>query len=132
MRKIVPRFNKTSPWWYLTSFWTIIVFLAIGWDFYQNNNFANFTTPLLVLYIALLAIYAGDKEVERWHHTHRSTHPGELFVIAWTILIVTIFILNIAMDKPYKISGEIISAYIAVLSILAITRRSKNLYQKKR
>ncbi len=132
MQKIVPRLNKTSFWWHLTSFWTIIVFLAIGWDFYQNNGFANFTTPLLVLYIALLAIYAGDKEFERWHHTHRSTHPGELFVIAWTLLIVGIFILNIVLDKPYKISGEIISAYIAVLSILAITRRSKNLYQKRR
>ncbi len=132
MKKIVSRFNKTSLWWYLTSFWTIIVFVAIGWDFYENNGFANFTTPLLVLYIALLAIYAGDKEFERWHHLHRSTHPGELFVIAWTILIAVLFVLTIILDKPYKISGEIISAYIAVLSILAITRRSKSLYRRKK
>ena len=132
MQKIVPRFNKTSFWWYLTSTWTIIVFLTIGWDFYKNNSFASFTTPLLVLYVAVLAIYAGNKEFERWCRVHQSTHPGELFVIAWTILIVAIFTLTIILNKPYKISGEIISAYIAVLSILAITRRSKSLYQKKK
>lgn len=132
MRKIVPHLNRTSFWWYLTSTWTIIVFLAIGWDFYENNGFASFTTPLLVLYVAVLAVYAGNKEFERWCKVHRSAHPGEIFVIAWTILIMTIFILTVVLDKPYKISNEIISAYIAVLSILAITRRSKSLYQKKK
>jgi hypothetical protein len=106
--------------------------MAIGWDFYKNNGFASFTTPLLVLYIAVLAIYAGNKEFERWCRVHKSAHPGEVFVIAWTILIILIFILTVILGKPYKISGEIISAYIAVLSILAITRRSKSLYRKKR
>lgn len=108
------------------------MFLAIGWDFYENNGFASFTTPLLVLYIAVLAVYAGNKEFERWCRMHKSARPGEVFVIAWTILIMTIFILTVVLDKPYKISNEIISAYIAVLGILAITRRSKILYQIKK
>jgi len=132
MQKIIPNLKKTSIWWCLTSFWTIVVFVAIGWDFYKNNGFEKFTTPLLVLYIALLAIYAGDKEFERWRDIHRSTHPGELFVIAWTILIATLFFLNLVLENPYQISPEIISAYIAFLNILAITRRSKILYKKRK
>jgi len=124
--------GRTSLWWHLTSFWTIVVFLAISWDFYKDNGFTSFTTLLLVVYVAVLAIYAGNKEFERWYQAHKSTHPGELFVIAWTILIAALFVLTIILDKPYKISGEIISAYIAVLSILAITRRSKSLYQKRK
>ena len=132
MQKIMPNLKKTSIWWCLTSFWTIVVFIAIGWDFYKNNGFEKFTTPLLVLYIALLAIYAGDKEFERWHDIHQSAHPGELFVVAWTILIAVIFFLNFILENTYQISAEVISAYIAVLSILAITRRSKILYKKKK
>ena len=83
-----------------------------------------------MIYVALLAIYAGDKEFERWHRAHQSAHPGEIFVGAWTVLVFGILILDFILDKPYRISGEVVSAYIAVLSILAITRRSKMLYKK--
>ena len=96
----------------------------------KDNAFGEFVFPIVVIYVALLAIYAGDKEFERWRSAHRSAHPGELFVGAWTLLVFGILVLDFTLDKPYKISGEVVSAYIAVLSILAITRRSKILYKK--
>lgn len=101
-------------------------------DFLKDNAFQEFVFPLVVIYVALLAIYAGDKEFERWCSSHRSAHPGEIFVGLWTVLIFGILALDFILKKPYEISGEVVSAYIAVLSILAITRRSKTLYAKSR
>jgi len=129
MKKII---EKSSFLRSLTAFWTVVVFVAIGWDFLKDNTFREFVFPLVVIYVALLAIYAGDKEFERWCSSHRSTHPGEVFVGLWTVLVFGIMILDFIMKKPYEISGEVVSAYIAVLSILAITRRSKSLYAKHR
>ena len=125
-------FKNGKAWRILTNFWTLVVFMAVIYNFFNNDAFHDVISPLLVIYVALLAIYAGDKEFERWHDLHTGRHPGELFVILWTILIAGFIAFNFITGKNYKISGEVLSSYIAVLSVLAITRRSKLIYNKKR
>lgn len=128
----MPEWGLLGLWWYLTNLWTLVMFAAITWDFHLDNGFGKFVCPIAAVYIAILAIYAGDKEFERWHHIHESRHPGELFVVAWTLLILTILVLDFILAKSYSIPAEVISTYIAVLSIMAITRRSKLLYKRSR
>lgn len=124
--------NFLSLWRNLTNFWSIVFFIAIIYDFAKDNLLDDFIGLFATIYIAILAIYAGDKEFERWHDFHQSRHPGEFYVAFWTILILLILILDIVLAKPYKIPGEIISTYIAVLSILALTKKSKSMYLRRK
>lgn len=115
---------------YLTNFWALTVYLAIIYDFITNNRLESIRDIFLVIYVAVLFIYASDKEFERWHETYNGRHPGEIFVIGWTILIFAIIVLDFIFAKSYKLPSEVISTYIAVLSILAITKKSKSFYEQ--
>lgn len=111
--------------------WSVLFFLVVIADWFTNNVCRNIINVLATLYIAILAIYVSDKEFERWYHRHRGQHPGELFVIVWTILIFFLVLSTFILHWPYEIPGAVISSYIAVLTILAITRKSKELYKHK-
>jgi len=122
-----PRF-----WWYLLNFWSLVVFAAIVFNFVRNGIYDRQMDTLLVIYIALLAIYAGDKEFERWHDKHQGRHPGEVFVLIWTALIAGLAVCQFIFDKPSGLTSDVVAAYIAVLSVLAVTRRSRALYARRR
>jgi len=133
MSKFSRAVRKTPRlWWYLVNFWSLVIFAAIIFNFVQNGIFDEITDALLVIYIALLAIYAGDKEFERWHNKHAGRHPGEVFVFLWTILVIAIGSCQYFFNKPVGLTNDIVAAYIAVLSVLAVTRRSKAIYAKQR
>jgi len=118
-------------WRYLINVWSVLFFMVVIADFLTNNACNKIINVLATLYIAILAIYVSDKEFERWYNRHRGQHPGELFVIIWTILIFFLVMSTLVFSRPYQIPGAVISAYIAVLTILAITRKSKELYKHK-
>jgi hypothetical protein len=131
MNPVVQNKARDKFWRYLVNFWTVVVYAAVICDFIKNNARENLLAPVVIIYVAVLAIYAGAKEFERWYEFHEGRHPGELFVIAWTILITGLWILGSIFSKPYKIPGEVVSAYISVLGILAVTRKSKSLFKRK-
>ena len=127
--------NKKSDfrfWRYLINFWSIILFTVAILDFYYRNVYKDFLNILAVVYISALAIYVSNKEFERWYDKHESKHPGEMFVIILTILILVLFALNFFYRGEYEVPSSIISSYIAVLTILAVTRKSKEIYEIKR
>jgi hypothetical protein len=45
---------------------------------------------------------------------------------------VSLIIGGIYMNKSYHLPAEVSASYIAVISILAITRESKNFYKKRK
>jgi hypothetical protein len=57
---------------------------------------------------------------------------GEVYVIAWTILLLGLFIVEMVFQYTYVMPTEVIATYIAVISILAITKKSKGFYLKKK
>jgi len=129
-------FNNTAKnsrfWWRLVSFWTVAVYAAVIFNFYRNGLYDKELDALLVIYIAMLAIYASDKEFERWHDHHSGRHPGEVFVFFWTILIMAIGACQFIFNKPGGLTSDVVAAYIAVLSVLAVTRRSRAIYYQRR
>ncbi len=133
MLKIIKEI-RSSPrfWWKLSALWTVVVYTAIVFNFIKDGIYDNGLDALLVIYVAILAIYAGDKEFERWHDRHSHRHPGEAFVIIWTLLVIAIAACQFVFDKATGLTSEIVATYIAVLSVLAVTRRSKSLYDKRR
>ncbi len=120
-------------WRLVVNFWTGVFFTAIAYDFFVENVFAqsDIMIAIAAIYCASLAIYSAEKEFRRWHHMHDSIHPGELYVIIWTVFIVFLFAAQAVLHPSYHMPPEVSASYIAVISILALTRESKNMYKRK-
>jgi hypothetical protein len=123
--------NSANLWRYLVYFWTLVFYTMAIADFIKDNALIKYLGPLAAIYIGILAVYAGQKEFERWCHMHDGRHPGEFFVIGWTILVFSFYALDLVLRKPYVIPDVIIYTYITVLGVLAITMKSKKVYRKK-
>ena len=123
---------KDTLWRYTTNIWCLISYAAIIYDFIYDHALGDILPSILVVYVALLTIFVGVKEFERWFETHNSRHPGEWFVIGWTIIVIGIFAAKIILHSKYQIPGEVLSTYIAVVSIMAITQKSKKMKSKRR
>ncbi len=118
-------------WKYLTNFWTIAYFVFVVIDFFLDNAWLQYLDILGFIYIGTLAIYVGNKEFERWYRRHQEKHPGETFVIVWTALIFILLLAGIITKKSYHVPSVVISSYVAVLTILAITEKSKSLFRSR-
>ncbi len=121
----------TSNFWRnITKVWTVVFFAIIIYDFLTNNSLEKneFILPIAVIYDAVLAIYSAEKEFKRWHDSHQTLHPGELYVILWTILVFGLILAGVVLHREYHIPPEVSASYIVVIGILAITRESKHFY----
>ena len=119
-------------WRRLVGFWTPILYIIVIADFLTHNGLDVFLGPVCAIYIALLSVYTAQKEFERWHDYNIGRHPGEVYVIIWTMLIVILLGLEIFQVNGYHLPSEVFSAYIVVVGILAITRKSKSTYRQKK
>lgn len=126
-------FQKGNFWRYLTNAWTVVFMLLVVFDFLTLGGYKYLLTPFSVIYGSILSIFVGTKEFSRWHEIYKSRrHPGELFVIAWSILVLAILVCSWLGFRKYEISSDLISVYIMVLTVFAITQGSKNLHRKRR
>jgi len=120
--------NDFNFWRKLINVWTLVFFVMIIVDFIHKNAYNTILNAVAPIYISILAIYVSNKEFERWYDKHEENHPGEMFVIIWSVIIFGLFILDFIYDGSYMVPNSVISSYIAVLTILVITKKSKELY----
>ncbi len=118
-------------WRNMTAFWTVVLFFVIIWDFINNGSHADLLSVICAIYAVVLSVFSADKEFERWNDYHEERHPGEIYVIIWTVLVFGILFLDFAFEKTYRIPSEVIATYVVVLGILAVTRKSKSIYKIK-
>lgn len=125
-------FNYDFGFWRkLINAWSFLFFAMIIADFVHANAYIDILNAVSTIYISILAIYVSNKEFERWYNRHKESHPGEAFVIIWSALIGSLFIVEFVYSEYYKVPSSVISSYIAVLTILVITRKSKELYKQR-
>lgn len=124
-------FRDEKIWRVLTNFWTCLFMAFLIFNFFQKNRYESFIAPLSVIYIGVLGLYASTKEFDRWYEMHESRHPGEWFVLGWTVLTFALLILSLVLGSGFKVSSEAIADYIMVLSVFALTQKSKKLHQRK-
>jgi hypothetical protein len=127
MKKIL--ITDFNFWRYLINIWSLIFFAIIIIDFLNSGSGGKALNVVSIIYISTLAIYVSNKEFERWYNCHNYQHPGEIFVLIWSILIVLLLALDFIGLNSYHLPEPVVSSYIAVLTILAITRKSKQVYQ---
>lgn len=124
--------NNFDFWRKLINAWSFFFFAIIIIDFIYLNAYKGVINAVATVYVSILALYVSNKEFERWYDNHKESHPGEVFVLVWSVLVGVLFILDMAYGEAYELSGAVISTYIAVLTILVITRKSKELYKIKK
>lgn len=129
------KFLSTTYFWkMITTLWTVVFFAAIIYDFLTENSLQvrELLLPIAVIYDAVLAVYSAEKEFKRWHDKHTTIHPGEVYVILWTILIFGLLGVSILTHRPYHVPPEVTASYIVVIGILAITKESKYFYKQNK
>ena len=120
-------------WRYLTNAWTIIFMAVVVIDFFSNRRLDYLFTPLSIMYGAILSLFVGTKEFDRWYDIRGARrHPGEVFVIVWSVLLFGMLIISWASHEQFSISSDIVSVYIMVLTVFALSQSSKRVYKSKR
>ena len=127
------KIGSFKTWRHVVNFWTILFFAAIIYDFLNSNALSQNEILLAIaaIYTAFLAIYSAEKEFRRWHHMHSSIHPGELYAILWTLLVLALIVGDAFYNTAYHLPAEVSASYIGVIGILALTRESKNYYKRR-
>lgn len=123
-------FKNEKIWRVLADFWTVVLIAFLILDFFSFNSY-DYPPVFSVIYVVILSIYVGTKEFERWRDVYEGRHPGELFIIVWTILMLFLFSAKLFLGDKYAVSPEAVADYIIVLSLFALTKRSKRLCIKK-
>jgi len=120
--------DNEKLWRVLSNTWGLIaVVVSIG-DFFMPEKFNFLMSPVCIAYIGVLGIYAGTKEFCRWYELYDGRHPGEVFVYLWSA--VMLVLVGFSVVNGHRIAPETVAAYIGVLSIYAITQKSKRVHNK--
>jgi phosphatidylserine synthase len=119
-------------WRILTNVWTMVFVAFLIFDFFSFNRFEYLTVPFSIIYVGVLGLYVSTKEFDRWYEMHEGRHPGELFVILWTLMIFAVLGISFFSQGEYKVSSEAIADYIMVLSVFSLTQKSKRLHERKK
>ena len=126
-------FRDERIWRFICVAWTIVFMVFVIVNFFSFDHYEPLTLPLSAVYAGVLTLYASTKEFDRWYDIHDSRHPGELFIVAWTALILVLSgIAFFSSGEHYILAPEVVADYIMVLSIFAITQKSKQLHRTKR
>ncbi|MEK9173416.1 MAG: hypothetical protein AAB594_02505 [Patescibacteria group bacterium] len=124
-------FKNNKIWRLLTNLWTVLFIAFVILNFAHANRYEYMVSPMSALYIGMLTLFVGTKEFDRWHEAQTGRHSGEIFVILWSILITVLFVFSIFLGKEHRVPSEIVAIYIAVLSIFAITQKSKRIHETR-
>jgi peptidoglycan/LPS O-acetylase OafA/YrhL len=124
-------FFEKKIWRLLAVVWGTLYLFVITMDFFLKDEYGYIIGPFSVLYIAVLSIFVGSKEFDRWHERHPGKKHGEIFVVAFSVLLVIFFILSIFLGPEHKVGSDVIATYVAILSVYVISQKSKELYGEK-
>lgn len=115
----------------LLNIWTILTILTFLLDFFSGHKFNSQAGAIGIIYLAILGIYAGDKEYTRWNENFISHFLGETFIVAWTALMIMFVMIAPLSQGLLKVPAEFALVYTGVVGVFVITQRSKSLHHKR-
>jgi len=124
--------KEQNFWRGLSNLWGIITALSFVISFFGIIDLSNALKSLTVIYIAVLSIYTGVKEINRWKSKNFiSRYNGEIYILIWTIMMLAFIFLNVYNPERFHLSSEFTATYLSVLGIFAISQKSKTLKIKQ-
>ena len=115
----------------IVNIWTILTIIIFSIDFFSGNKYDSSASVIGVIYLAILGIYASEKEYTRWKQSLVSNFLGELFVIVWTMVMIVFVVAAPLSQGLFKIPTEFAIVYTGVISVFAITQHSKVVHKRK-
>lgn len=126
--------NQINRWAFklILNVWTVITIFIFTLDFLSGNNFDSAASAIGIIYLAILGIYAGEKEYSRWKNRFISGFLGEGFVAVWTIFMI-FFVVGAPLSQGwFRIPADLAVVYTSVVGVYIITKHSKSLHKQKR
>lgn len=105
--------------------------IAVVVDFFLRGKYEHVVIPLGMIYVSLLSVYVSTKEFERWFGMYKGRHPGEIGVVLWTLLMISLIIFKIYLGDHYEISLDVIWTYVTVVTVFIASRASKLFFTKQ-
>ena len=124
-------FRTERVWRFLTDFWTFVLLVFLVINFATQGQYDFMGVSFSVIYAAVLGLYVGTKEFDRWYEFHDGRHPGEIFIMIWTAVIFGMLGVQLIKGDGYKLPQEAIADYIMVLTVFALTQKSKKMHHRK-
>ncbi len=115
-------------WKHMVNGWSIVTFVVYFLHFFWRAQFESADSLIAIIYPAVLTIYVGQKEFLRWKDKKFTSHfAGEYFVHIWTAVFVFFVLTSVLSGGRYQVTFEMVTTYVAVLSVYAVTQQSKRL-----
>ncbi|MFA5021524.1 MAG: hypothetical protein WC508_00370 [Patescibacteria group bacterium] len=108
--------------------WTVVTIFLFSLDFFSGGRYNSSAATIGIIYLAILGLYAGEKEFTRWKDNFISKFLGEGFVIVWTVIVILFAVTAPLSEGRFKIPGELAVVYTSVVGVYIITKRSKGLH----
>lgn len=115
------------------NFATILLWATFVYGFFMRNAI-EVPWSVVEIFLLVLTYYAGDKEIRRWHHSHRSRkYRGEFMVVGWVVTLVLTFLAEIFGGGLY---GYTVPTHLpltvgGVVAIYLVTEYLKAEYRKE-
>lgn len=122
----VKPFNEQSVLWPLTTGFTLLYLGMMIADFALRGRF-TMPSGMMYIYTALLAAYAGDKEIRRWTGTCLPSRWGSIFVYAWFIFFGAAYTIR-AIFPTFELPADLTKVCLQVLGVFFGTKASGKIY----
>ena len=122
-------FHEQQVLWPLTTGYTLLYFAMMVADFALRDAF---TMPpgMMIVYVALVTAYAGDKEVRRWTGSALPSRWGSVFIYIWFVFFAVAFTIQ-AINPTFKLPHDLSKVCLQVLGIFFGSKISGKLYSMK-
>ncbi len=85
---------------------------------------------LMVIYLALLAAYAGDKEVSRWMGRDLPSRWGSVFIYAWFLFFAVAYLVK-TFFPSFELPADLSKVCLQVLGIFFGAKLSGKIYSMR-
>lgn len=127
--QIKKTFKESSVLFPLTTIFTLVYFGLNVAEFVTKGSFKA-PGEVMLVYIALLAAYAGDKEVRRWMGGEEPSRWGSIFVYSWFgFFLVAVVVKSIWAE--FSLPADLTKTCLQVLAVLFGSKASKKIYSMK-
>ena len=129
------KINETKPFheqhvlWPLTTGYTILYLGLMVADFALRDAF-SMPAGMMIVYVALVTAYAGDKEVRRWMGKSLPSRWGSVFIYLWFVFFAVAFAMQ-TFDPTFVPPEDLSKICLQVLGIFFGSKISGKIYSMR-